>query len=611
MWLSVLLILLFIAVAIYQSMHGLFSALLMAVLTICCAAFALGYYEWVAGHWLAPHWKPDYALGISLGVLFGGPLLVLRLVIDQIIRRSNLLPAVVDRVGGGICGLVVALVITSIVGLCIQLLPFDRGFLGYARVPQVLPARADDGTVAEPRALDAPDKEIWLGLDRFAVGMVGLLSDGILSGARSLHQEQPDPVQAIGWVGSTRAEVTRYAPPNSISIVKVNGADTAVVPQVYQLTPGNPRAGETTRHEAMSPPGGREFRVVRLKLKDSARSKVNKDHVFTLRQIRLVGRDVYGTAMQLHAVAIQENLEEEGRAPAINRHIRAVSKWGKTWPVTEIPYNPREDHRDEIEVVFEVPLGFQPWYVEYKLGGARALVSFAAGDAAPQAGAGGGGGAPPLSGSTAERGSAPAGATVPSVGLGGNVRAATTRSGASFFGDGLPLTLTDYTERQNAEISRGVLQEGSLVAEVSKQGGGRKAPVSRLQVPGEQRLLHLNVARLQARSTYGRARQFAVETVQNYKVIDDRGNEYRICGKYAQAQVGGVDLFEIQYFPNQAGSLGGLGQFDRIKNSDLKDDYDLVFLFLVNPGVTIVRFTTGGSADRADDLEGENLVAPS
>ena len=56
----------------------------------------------------------------------------------------------------------------------------------------------------------------------------------------------------------------------------------------------------------------------------------------------------------------------------------------------------------------------------------------------------------------------------------------------------------------------------------------------------------------------------------------------------------------------------GLGQFEHIDERKLDDnaDYVLVYLFLVEPGARIVRFSTGGSADRADDLTEENLVAP-
>jgi hypothetical protein len=88
------------------------------------------------------------------------------------------------------------------------------------------------------------------------------------------------------------------------------------------------------------------------------------------------------------------------------------------------------------------------------------------------------------------------------------------------------------------------------------------------------------------------------------------GNPYQVVGKYAIAAVNGTRMIEVQYFSNQAGSIGGLGKFDKIKDADLKDDYQLVLLFLVDPGVRIISFSTGGDATRADDLKSENLVAP-
>ena len=66
----------------------------------------------------------------------------------------------------------------------------------------------------------------------------------------------------------------------------------------------------------------------------------------------------------------------------------------------------------------------------------------------------------------------------------------------------------------------------------------------------------------------------------------------------------------MQYFPDQAGTMGGLGKFDRIDEKKLKKDDDIVLLFLVDPGAEIVTFNTGGSASRADDLRSQNLKAP-
>ena len=49
MWLSLLIVALIFAITIYQANQGLFSAIIMLLLTICGAATAYGTDAWVAG----------------------------------------------------------------------------------------------------------------------------------------------------------------------------------------------------------------------------------------------------------------------------------------------------------------------------------------------------------------------------------------------------------------------------------------------------------------------------------------------------------------------------------------------------------------------------------
>jgi len=170
--------------------------------------------------------------------------------------------------------------------------------------------------------------------------------------------------------------------------------------------------------------------------------------------------------------------------------------------------------------------------------------------------------------------------------------------------------MTAYQRYKNAELSRGMLVDGHLVGYLADQANGRNEWVSKFEVPLGQRLLHLNVHNLRARSTYGKALASAVKSAQNYTVQDDNGKRYQIVGKYAVARVGDDEVFEVQYFSHQAGSMGGVGKFEKIQDRHLTREYELVLLFLVDPGVTIVQFSTGGSASRADDLSNEGLVSP-
>ncbi|MEK7756845.1 MAG: hypothetical protein AAB385_06500, partial [Planctomycetota bacterium] len=204
--------------------------------------------------------------------------------------------------------------------------------------------------------------------------------------------------------------------------------------------------------------------------------------------------------------------------------------------------------------------------------------------------------------------------SVPDSGRGGNIRRMTTQAGKSFFGDQLPKEckeLKAYRQIGDTEITRGKLVNGHLVGEVNAQASGGDAAVTKFEVPEGKRLLHLNTGFLQARSGLGRAISFAVAVAQNYTVIADRGNSYPLVGKYAIADVAGTRVIEVQYGSEERGMIGAsLGAFNRIKDDHLKGDYQLVLLFLVDPGARIISFSTGGDATRADDLKGENLVAP-
>jgi len=79
-------------------------------------------------------------------------------------------------------------------------------------------------------------------------------------------------------------------------------------------------------------------------------------------------------------------------------------------------------------------------------------------------------------------------------------------------------------------------------------------------------------------------------------------------GKYAVAEVGRDSYIEVIYFPELASAGGRIGDFNRIKRGHLKDNYQLVYLYLIEPGARIVKFTPGGNAQPVD-LSDENLVA--
>ncbi len=630
MLISLIFVGLLLAVAFFQSTQGLFSALIMAVLTITCAALAYGTYEWVAVDFLVKYWKPDLAHAISLVALFGVPLVILRVIFDKAVRRSCMLPVMIDRIGGAVCGLVTALIMVGVAVTALQMIPFGNSMLGFSRFDVAL-RESSGGSLTTPPALNAPQRGFWLSPDRFAVGTAAVLSDGIFSGNRSFYQDHPDLIQAAAWVNTIHDGVSRYAPPRSVSV-----QSSSPVEVVYCLIPAVGDNG-VAEYEPINPKAGFEFRMVRVGL-TSAAHDANRSHLFSLRQFRLVGEED-GRIRQYHPIATQQ----EDATQTINRHVSVKRHGSQDWPVVDELISPRQDNSSEVELVFELVPGFKPDFIEYKRA-ARAKVSFAesAAQRRPQESntvASSPSTPPAEPAATPAPSNRPAPPEVPSAttadagnsrdsrrstrrsrrrrtdggqagSRGGNVRGFTSIAGRSFFGDQLPFELKRYRGLKNTEVSAGALIGGHLVAVAKEQEGGSDPPVSKLRVPEEKRLLHLNVGKLEARSMLGRALSQAVAVAQNYTVTDANGAPYKTIGKYSLADVNGEKVFELQYFPDQAGTMGGLGKFDRIDEKKLKRNDDIVLLFLVDPGAEIVRFNTGGSASRADDLRSQNLKAP-
>lgn len=600
---TIAVLVLVVAITFRQATFGLFSAMIMAMLTVCCGVAAMGMHEWIAAELVAKYWKEDYALAIGLAVPFGVLLIVLRLASDKLIPRACLLPAMIDRVGGGICGFFTAMTIVGIASLSLQLLPLGRATLGFQRVPSY--AKAVDGTPLPAR--DAPERDLWLKPDAFVAGMTSLVSGNIFSGTSSFYRDHPDYVRSAGWATSVPSNVSTFAPNGSVRVV-----DTGSPGLVYGLKKGKADGATPDEFAPIEPERGHAFKSVRVKLGKEA-TRENK-HLFTLRQFKLVGQNADGGPEVVPASAIQQEKVDE----SVNRHVRILKEHTGDRPIYDDVLSPREVN-GEVEVVFEVPPGFEPSFLEYKLG-ARANVTFLKpkGGAPPAAPA-----APssPPDESRTRGGPAPAPVTTASSDSaeseqggrrrrGGNVRRVTSKTDLSFFGDAMPMELKSYRQQQNAEVGRGLLRTGHLVGQVAQQASGSDGSITKFAVPDDKRLLQLNTQFLPAKSVLGKALAQAVKVAGNFYVTDENGTRYKIIGKYAVATVNGTEYVEVQYFPEPAGTAGGLGEFTEIQDRHFTGDYTLVYLFLVDPGVTITSFSTGGDATRADDLRSANLVAP-
>ncbi len=157
-----------VAIAFYQSVRGLFSAMLMTILTVICTLLAFGFYEPLA-RWLLYTRQPATADAIMLIALFVIPLLVLRLVFDKFIAQEISLGVWPDRIIGGALGLLTGILAAGVLTIAIQMLPFGKSVLTF---------RPFDDALNRRQSL-APFYS-----DQFTTGLVDIASAGSLSGNR-------------------------------------------------------------------------------------------------------------------------------------------------------------------------------------------------------------------------------------------------------------------------------------------------------------------------------------------------------------------------------------------------------------------------------------------
>lgn len=154
-----------LGIAFYQVVQGLYSAIIMAILSVLCAMAAFAYYEPLAATLYDR--QPAHADAGVLILLFVVPLLVLRLAFDRLLGGNVVMGVWIDRIGGGAVGLVVGIVLVGVLMVAVQMLPLGPNPFGYSPY---------DDTLQRDQEL-APFYP-----DQAVVGMVNAFSAGSLAG---------------------------------------------------------------------------------------------------------------------------------------------------------------------------------------------------------------------------------------------------------------------------------------------------------------------------------------------------------------------------------------------------------------------------------------------
>jgi hypothetical protein len=550
MWLNLLVLLMLVLITFFQSLQGLFAAMILLVLSVISSIVAFGFYEDLYKGLIA-QWLPAEGQAVSLMVLFLVTLLVLRVVLDTAIKGNVLLPLRANQIGGGILGFFCAMVMTGTTVTAIQMLPFDREVLGLAR------AEAVNGRLVT--------RGVWFGVDRFALGLAGTILDGSLTGKtpRSGTFEDVHPDLLADVDARRSAGVPAVSKPNAVSLS---------VEQVWSPDKVMGSDGKTP----INPESGRKFMAMRVNLGGEL------PPAFTPLQMRLVGVRANRVEQYTLKAASTEN-EVPVEMPPLNRYMTPTGA---------------------MNLVYEIPsvYGTAPnkaWYVTFNSEGMGEIAeSQLKEQSAPAL-------STPAGATPAEpkKDEKPAPVAKPQVKNPAGRTHGADVSDQPYVSEDWPLGISVANNEiaGGAELVSSRLKDGHIVLQMSKTSKAKIVGfVSRFEVPKGQKLVQVPLHRVSPGSLMGQAIDFAVRTLQQqWALLDDAGGQYLPVGAVAIASVGGEELLEIQYHVNQENLVSGhtLVKWRRISDTDLKNpDAKLYFLYLVPPGKHIIKFDTGRQA---------------
>lgn len=577
-------------IALFYYSQGAFNAFMVLIFSVLAGTVAFELYEWLFRIGAAP-FLPEFGHALCFAGLFVATLVLLQWLARQFIKGDVVLAPTLDHVLGAAFGFAIGVVTVGTGLLAAQMLPLPASLLGYQRVQLV---RADTG---EPLGEDlhrlAPSdvrierSNLWLNPDGVAFRTAAALSAFTLSGQRPLRSIHPDLPEELFWQrAGVQPESRHVVDPDALSLTAAWFLDE---PRMFLRT-GTSK--EPQWQEIRLPTQGRIL-VVRARF-DSPGGVVDSDQTlrFTPAQVRVVGHvDSAWTQRPMCGFA------ESARGTPDQQKLR--------WVPLFYPITIRGLGSDEMDFAFDVPAGFQPFFVEFKRGARAEVTPAMLQKGRPEitrvslAPAGAGGSLPtvwPAPAAWMARA-----AVVASLGAQGRVGARHPRKGEHKFSDELPVPLDARQLRQrNAELRTDPgdpnnlrFESGHVVLDWPEGAPPPGQAVARFYVPTGKRLFQLGVEPERAGSTLGQALAYARRTLGQFLVIDNRNRPYHRIGEIRIANVNGKRKIEIQYWPEAPIPERCIEPPNTVKESHLKGDYALIYLYLLPEDAEPVAFDSG------------------
>jgi len=597
MILSVIALLMIILIAAFWTYQGLFSALIMLIETVIACMLAFGFYESVNSIWGGSAAMRDVGPSLSLMLVFLISLAAMRFLSDKLIPDAVNFPLQVDRAGSAACGFLTGMTLVGTALVAIQMFPFGSSVLGFSRFE----FDADGKPVR---------KSLLISPDGFTLGMVQVLSNGRFGGGSSFGLAKPDMLGDLYWAhNGPQREAGVAVPPGCLNVQACWEAK-----QINKVEQQALAGSEMKRaFKTEEPVGLNKFLVCRVTLDSTAAFPAESGDIrFRVSQFRVVGPP---PAPESQSSASPEVFPACGMSDLYlhkDHNMKEVKpdqpqKLVRWAPTTDFLLNPtvakvvqKDGNKYQFDVAFEVPEAFEPWYVEFKQGAraevAKSLMKKEAPGAIETAAA-----APsdkPAEAPKAE-GDKPAekkievGAPPPD-----RVHVADAVKERTAVSSELPLVLNARDKPVANFIRRQMLGECHIAMELTDKEPPPAYRVSEFEVPVEKRMVQVGAVQNMPESVYGAAMNYAAKTVAQISVKTSDDRQYFAVGMYVAAFVNNKWIYEIQYWPTAEIPERCLREARVLKPNILKqvkpEHQKLGYIFLVDPGVEIVRFSTGG-----------------
>jgi hypothetical protein len=559
--------LLVLAITFMHSLFGLFSGLINVVCAITSMCVAFGFAEPLSALLAEQGLPVNYALPVTFLGLFVLSHLVLRLAADNLIRGNVHVPRFLDLAGGGVCGLVIALISVGMLVMGFLMLPFGGRVAMFSRYERT-DATAENGLVEFER------NSVWFKPDEFAAGLFSMLSSGSLSYGTAFADVYPSFADWVTWSGNTVQPESATSPPHDS---KADGYGTrGLAVQNWWVQKGPLAAYYRSKlptkemREADNPlkaldykaQPGKQIIGVRLKLLQVAADpdEGTRHHRFRPSMLRIVGHK-NNSPRQYLARALGGTLAGEDK-------VRIV----------DVDNNfalPADRNETLLDAYFEVDDGFTPQFVEYRRFARAPLPKEMAAAAPPEALLG-----PETASSKKQR----------IVGAASFMRAIVEKGTGGLSELPYPISAAKLTS-SGLEVKDGKLLSGRISGPVSGLTGGASDLVKEFVLPEGQAMFQMRFKAREASSLAGKVFNLAASVTNQYMAITQQNTRYNLAGYYGVVKRAEGEYLELYIAgPDEAAGSRGLLDFKTIRRNELSENEgEIGLLFFVRPGEVITR----------------------